>query len=99
MPMRQRTSALGRLMLAGLFAVAPRLFVSIAVHRLAHDTGAPRTLFAITHKRDLDAFPPLPRLLGHRGWRALTSHVHFSMRADSFPPAFLASVFPHPNWF
>ena len=38
MLMRQRTSALGRLMLAGLFAVAPRLFVSIAVHGLAVST-------------------------------------------------------------
>jgi hypothetical protein len=99
MPMRQRTSALGRLMLAGLFAVAPRLFVTIAVHGLAHDTGAPRTLFAITHKRDLDAFAPLPRLLGHRGWRALTSDVHFAMRADSFQPGFLARVVQHPGWF
>jgi len=99
MPMQQRTSALGRLMLAGLFAVAPRLFVSIAVHGLAHDTGAPRTLFAITHKRDLDAFAPLPRLLSHRGWRALTSDVHFAMRADSFQPGFLARVVQHPGWF
>src|SRR5258707_810504 len=99
MPMRQRTSALGRLMLAGLFAVAPRLFVSIAVHGLAHDTGAPRTLFAITHKRDLDAFAPLPRLLGHRGWRAFTSDVHFAMRADAFQSGFLARVVQHPGWF
>src|SRR5260221_10074600 len=99
MPMRQRTSALGRLMLAGLFAAAPRLFVSIEVHGLTHDTGAPRTLFAITHKRDLDAFAPLPRLLGHRGWRALTSDVHFAMRADSFQAGFLARVVQHPGWF
>ncbi len=97
--MRQRTSALGRLMLAGLFAAAPRLFVSIEVHGLTHDTGAPRTLFAITHKRDLDAFAPLPRLLGHRGWRAFTSDVHFAMRADSFQPGFLARVVQHPGWF
>src|SRR5258706_13450270 len=97
--MRQRTSALGRLMLAGLFAAAPRLFVSIEVHGLTHDTGAPRTLFAITHKRDLDAFAPLPRLLSHRGWRALTSDVHFAMRADSFQPGFLARVVQHPGWF
>jgi hypothetical protein len=97
--MRQRTSALGRLMLAGLFAAAPRLFVSITVHGLAHDTGAPRTVFAITHKRDLDAFAPLPRLLGHRGGRALTNDVHFAMRADAFQPGFLARIVQHPGWF
>jgi len=95
----RHASALGRFAFAGLFASAPRLAVSIEAHGLEHDTGAPRTIYAITHKRDLDAFAPLPLLLGHRGWRAIARDVHFAMRADSFQVGFISRIVAHPDWF
>src|SRR6185312_9341661 len=76
--MRDLVSALGRLALGGLFAAVPRLTLSIKIHGLDYDTGAPRTFYAITHKRDFDAFVPLPMLVAHRGRRALTHDVHFA---------------------
>ena len=97
--MRDSVSALGRLALAGLFASVPRLTISIKVHGLDYDAGAPRTFYAITHKRDFDAFAPLPALVAHRGWRALVRDVHFAMRADGFQMGFLSRVVRRPAWF
>ena len=97
--MRQSVSALGRFALAGLFATVPRLTVSITIHGLDYDTRAPRTFYAITHKRDLDAFVPVPPLLAHRGWRAITNDVRFSMRADGFQVGFLSRIVRKPAWF
>ena len=97
--MRDAMSALGRLALAGLFASIPRLTISIRIHGLEYDTRAPRTFYAITHKRDFDAFAPLPLLMAHRGWRALTHDVHFAMRADGFQSGFLARIVRRPAWF
>ena len=97
--MRDSVSALGRLALAGLFASIPRLTISIKMHGLEYDTDAPRTFYAITHKRDFDAFVPLPRLMAHRGWRALTHDVHFAMRADGFQMGFLSRIVRRPAWF
>jgi DNA-binding CsgD family transcriptional regulator len=87
-----------RLGLAGLFVVVPRLRYDIEVHGLELDPHAPRTFYAITHKRDLDSMAPVPIVLGHRGWHALTGEVHFAMRADSCTPGFLARVLEHPRW-
>ena len=97
--MRDSVSAPGRLALAGLFASIPRLTISIKMHGLEYDTDAPRTFYAITHKRDFDAFVPLPRLMAHRGWRALTHDVHFAMRADGFQMGFLSRIVRRPAWF
>jgi hypothetical protein len=88
-----------RIAIAGIFVVAPRLFYDLEFHGLEHDTGEPRTYLAISHKRDLDAMAPLPALLAHRGWRALTHDVHFAMRGDGFEPGFLARMAPHPRLF
>lgn len=92
-------ATLGRFTLAGLFASVPRLAVSIETRGIEYDLGAPRTIYAITHKRDLDAFAPLPILLGHRGWRALTHDVHFAMRSDSFDVGFISRIVARPAWF
>jgi hypothetical protein len=92
-------ASLGRVALSALFATAPRLFYDIEVHGLVRDTGAPHTFFAITHKRDLDAMVPLPALLWHRGWSAITRDVHFAMRSDGFEQGFLARIVLHPRWF
>lgn len=97
--MRDPVSALGRLALGGLFAAVPRLTISVKIHGLDYDIGAPRTFYAITHKRDFDAFVPLPMLIAHRGWRALTHDVHFAMRADGFQMGFLSRVVRRPAWF
>ena len=97
--MRHHVSALGRFALAGLFATVPRLTVSINVHGLEHDTRAPRTFYAITHKRDFDAFVPVPILIAHRGRRALTRDLHFAMRGDGFQMGFLARIVQRPAWF
>lgn len=97
--MRQSVSAPGRFALAGLFATIPRLTVSITLHGMDYDTRAPRTFYAITHKRDLDAFVPVPPLLAHRGWRALANDVRFSMRADGFQVGFLSRIVKKPVWF
>src|SRR5690242_9406972 len=59
-------SALGRLALVSLFALAPRLFVEVEMAYPANTLVAPPTYFAITHKRDSDAMAPVPSLLRHR---------------------------------
>jgi hypothetical protein len=87
-----------RLGIAGLFATVPRLFYDVEVHGLELDPHAPRTFYAITHKRDVDSSAPLPPGLGRRGWRALASEVHFAMRADSCAPGFLARIIERPRW-
>lgn len=97
--MRHHVSALGRSALAGLFATVPRLTISIKIHGLEHDTRAPRTYYAITHKRDFDAFVPIPMLIAHRGWRALANDLHFAMRGDGFQVGFLSRVVQRPAWF
>ncbi len=88
-----------RLGLTSLFAVAPRLFVDVELHGIEHDTRAPRTYFAITHKRDLDSMAPLPGIVWHGGWRRIARDLHFAMRADSFEPGFLSRVVRRPAWF
>jgi|GEM_PF-571454 len=86
-----------RVAVAALF-VAPRLVYDIECHGLERVVGGKRTYFAISHKRDLDSFLPLPLLLGRRGWRALTEEVHFATRADAFTPGFLARLIQRPAW-
>ena len=98
--MREHTeSALGRLALVSLFALAPRLFFVVEIAYPADVISAPHTYLAITHKRDIDAMAPVPALLWRRGWRSLTHEVHFATRADAFAPGFLARLVPHPRWF
>lgn len=97
--MQHHVSALGRSALAGLFATVPRLTVSIKINGLEHDIRAPRTFYAITHKRDFDAFVPVPLLIAHRGRRALTHDLHFAMRGDGFQVGFLSRVALRPAWF
>ncbi|MGE5335323.1 MAG: 1-acyl-sn-glycerol-3-phosphate acyltransferase [Nitrososphaerota archaeon] len=96
--MRHHVSALGRFALAGLFASAPRLTVSVRTHGLEHDDRAPCTFYTITHKRDFDAFVPLPILMAHRGMGAFASDVHFAMRADGFQAGFLSRIIRQPAW-
>ena len=96
---RSGLGALGRLALAALFAIASRMRYSIEIHGLERTTRAPRTYFAITHKRDMDSVAPLPPLLAHLGWRALLRDVHFAMRGDSFERGFLSRIVLRPRWF
>lgn len=97
--MKQQVSALGRFALAGLFATVPRLTLSVKIHGLEHDTRAPRTFYVITHKRDFDAFVPVPLLLAHRGRQAFTRDLHFAMRGDGFQVGFLSRIVRRPAWF
>ncbi|HEX6544589.1 MAG TPA: 1-acyl-sn-glycerol-3-phosphate acyltransferase [Ktedonobacterales bacterium] len=97
--MPQSVSALGRFALVGLFATVPRLAVAVRIHGLEHDARAPRTFYAITHKRDFDAFVPVPLLIKHWGWRSLVRDLHFAMRADGFQVGFLSRVVRRPPWF
>ena len=89
----------GRLALAGAFVAATHLLYDIEIHGLELDVGLPRTYFAITHKRDLDSIAPVPLILAHRGWSALTGDVRFAMRADSMERGFLARIVLRPRWF
>jgi hypothetical protein len=95
---RHTESALGRLALVSLFAVAPRLFVEIEPNYPADMMTAPPTYFAITHKRDIDAMAPIPSLLWRCGWRGITREVHFATRSDAFAPGFLSRMVPRPRW-
>jgi len=88
-----------RVGITSLFVVVPRLFVDVELHGIKHDTRAPRTYFAITHKRDLDSMAPLPAIVWHGGWSRLASSLRFAMRADSFEPGFLSRVVRRPAWF
>lgn len=99
MKSRSRAAASARLALAGTFVAAPHLLYDIEVHGLELDAGLPRTYFAITHKRDLDSIAPVPLILAHRGWSALTGDVRFAMRADSMERGFLARLVLRPRWF
>jgi hypothetical protein len=87
-----------RIAVGVILYVATRLTWTVEIRGLEHDTGAPRTYLAITHKRDLDAMAPVSRLLWHRGLRAIARDVHFAMRADAFTRGFLARVVTHPRW-
>lgn len=99
-PMSGHTeSALGRLAIVSLFAVAPRLFVELEASFPAEMMTAPHTYFAIAHKRNIDAMAPIPRLLWCRGWRGITHEVHFATRSDAFAPGFLSRMVPRPRWF
>ncbi|MEO7000317.1 MAG: hypothetical protein ABI068_00730 [Ktedonobacterales bacterium] len=64
--------AIGQLAIGMLFATVPHLFFRIERHGLERLTPEPSTYYAISHKRDPDAFVPLPLTLGQLGWRALT---------------------------
>jgi hypothetical protein len=92
-------SALARFVVGSLLYVASRFVYDVEVHGLEHDTGAPHTYLAISHKRDPDSFVPTPSLLWHRGWRAYAGEVRFVMRSDAFEPGFLARLVPQPRWF
>jgi 1-acyl-sn-glycerol-3-phosphate acyltransferase len=91
-------AALTRLALSALFLSIPRLFIRVVASQLDRDVGAPRTIYAMTHKRDPDTFLAPALLLRHRGWRALTIDVRFVMRADAFRSGFLTRVVPRPEW-
>lgn len=99
--MKSRSGAAvgGRLALAGTFVAATHLLYDVEVHGLELDAGLPRTYFAITHKRDLDSVAPVPLILAHRGWSALSGDVRFAMRADSMERGFLARMVLRPRWF
>jgi hypothetical protein len=90
--------ALARVIIIRLFRVGVGLFWGVEVHGLERDPLSPRTYFAMSHKRDLDAMISVSVMLTHRGWRALAGDVHFAMRADSFTPGFLARVVRRPPW-
>ncbi len=96
---RYSESALGRVALVSLFALAPRLFFKVEVAYPEDMVVAPHTYMAITHKRDIDAMAPVPCLLRRRGWQSLAHEVHFATRADAFAPGFLARIVPRPRWF
>lgn len=87
-----------RIAIASLFAAGPRLFIDVELHGLEHDTRAPSTYFAISHKRDLDSIAPLPAIVWHGGWRRVVRDLHFAMRADGFEPGFLSRVVRQPLW-
>jgi hypothetical protein len=91
-------SAATRFAVGGLLYAIPRLIYDIEIHGLEHDTGAPRTYLAISHKRDPDSFLPTPSALWHRGWRAFAGDVHFAMRSDAYEPGFLARMVMRPRW-
>lgn len=95
---RAALAAASRVIVGILLALAARASCRMEFHGLSEDTRAPRTYLAITHKRDLDAMGPVPWLLLHRGWRAITSEVHFAMRGDAFTRGFLARVVTRPRW-
>jgi 1-acyl-sn-glycerol-3-phosphate acyltransferase len=90
--------ALIRLGLAGLFVTVPRLALRVEAHGLDLDPRAPRTIYAITHKRHPDTFASPPIILAHRGWRGLTRDTRFIMRADAFQTGFLARLIERPDW-
>lgn len=90
--------ALIRLGLAGLFVTVPRLALRVEAHGLDLDPRAPRTIYAITHKRHPDTFASPPIILAHRGWRGLTRDTRFIMRADAFQAGFLARLIERPDW-
>jgi hypothetical protein len=91
-------SALTRFAVGGLLYAAPRLVYDVEIHGLEHDTGAPRTYLAISHKRDPDSFLPTPSVLWHRGVRAFAGDVHFAMRSDAYEPGFLSRMVMRPRW-
>jgi hypothetical protein len=91
-------SALTRFAVGGLLYAAPRLVYDVEIYGLEHDTGAPRTYLAISHKRDPDSFLPTPSVLWHRGGRAFAGDVHFAMRSDAYEPGFLSRIVTQPRW-
>jgi hypothetical protein len=95
---RALLAAASRVIVGTLLALVVRTVCRMEFHGLEYDTRAPRTYLAITHKRDLDAMGPVPWLLWHRGWRAITGEVHFAMRGDVFTRGFLARIVDRPRW-
>lgn len=91
-------STLVRLGLAGLFVTAPRLWVRVEAHGLELDQRAPRTIYAITHKRHPDTFEAPSVVLRRRGWRGFAGDTRFIMRADAFQTGFLARLIERPDW-
>lgn len=87
-----------RLMIGGIFWLVSRFFYSVEFHELEHDTGAPQTYLAISHKRDVDPIVTLPTILTHRGWRAWAGNVHFALRDDAFSPGYLALLLKNISW-
>jgi hypothetical protein len=92
-------AAFGRVAVMVILYVGSRLACHVVVRGLEQDTRAPRTLMAITHKRDLDAMVPLAPLLVHRGRRAVASEVHFAMGAYNSTRGALARLVARPAWF
>jgi hypothetical protein len=70
-------TAVSRLVLAGIFWVAVRLFHEVEMHGLENAKGKNPSYFAMAHKRDLDPLVEVPPVLAQRGRRALTGDVHF----------------------
>lgn len=92
-------SAISRLVLAGIFWVAVKVFHGVEVHGLRNDRGIRPAYFAMCHRRDLDPMVEIPIVLGHRGWRALAGDVRFAMRSDAFSRGFIARIVMRPRWF
>ncbi len=91
-------TALSRIVLAGVFWVAVRLFYKVEIHGLEHAKGKHPAYFAMAHKRDLDPIVQVPSVLAHRGWRALAGNVLFALRGDAFLPGFLGYIVTRPRW-
>ncbi|MFI5273420.1 MAG: hypothetical protein ACHQ4H_10360 [Ktedonobacterales bacterium] len=98
MKSRKGVATAGRLALAVGFAAVTHLLYDIEISGIEHDSGAPRTYYAITHRRDLDSIAPVPLIVAHRGWSGLSGDLRFAMRADSLERGFLARVLPRPRW-
>lgn len=91
--------ALSRIVVAGIFWVAVRLFYSIEIRGSRHAKARYPIYFAIQHKRDLDPIVELPSVLFRCGWQALCGRVHFALGGEAFLPGFLARIVRRPRWF
>jgi hypothetical protein len=91
--------AICRTIIAGAFWVASRVFHKVEIHGVEHDSGASRTYYGMSHKRDLDPIVIVPTVVFHRGWRGLAGDVHFALRSDGFSPGYLARITMNPRGF
>ena len=97
--LKSLAGACSRVVLAGIFWVAVKVFHGVEVHGLQNDSGVRPAYFAMCHRRDLDPMVEIPVVLGHRGWRALVGNVRFAMRSDAFSRGFIARIVMQPRWF
>jgi len=86
-----------RAILASAFWVASRIFHTVEVHGVEHDTVMSRTYYGMLHKRDLDPIIIIPTVVFHRRWRGLAGDLHFALRSDGFTPGFLGRLVMQPR--